>query len=516
MCTIGNVFTQAQGNISFKQCDLKDATTFLQPRVTNGQDGIKYYPFLREGSSGPWAGINNFGVSFVAADNYLAFDAQQKPISNEVAQSVFEAYTKILSEHKTATAAKDYMLDFYAKFQGADILLITDTTSAWFIEANDGEIACIERTDEFFASTNHMRMLYEGVPYNQNHSSYLRLDRAQKCLERDPSEMGVVNVLRDQYYGESVFSICRVDGVCPSQEEPYYTQATAILYSDGHVMNAVYQLNGNPRTNQYTVVHDIFGSHAASTDIAVEDLPKHLVKAKVSPRFRFSGCIHPNDKFHQLKEDAADDHVIPPNYVYVPGVGNIPQYAATVYGSSIAYDPPRNCNGYFMSAKFQPNNNCYAYGTNICSNSFPQPGRMHGYLLPSGFTGKDVVHGAQLDGLLYVGTDQQDIGKHAQSVNGVGHYVALMISAANLQYGWPGDYHWARCDVGSPYNSWSQKDGNDQVTNFDFAGNPITNPALANWVVNQGPIGNGNANDLIVSYDFYCYMWVPPTGVSII
>ncbi|RNC85694.1 MAG: hypothetical protein ED557_02675 [Balneola sp.] len=281
MCTIGNVYsTGTKGNISFKQCDLEEATTFLTPQTTPGTDGIIYFPFLREGSKGPWAGINNFGVSFVAADNYLAFDSAQQTVTQTVSQDIFEAYTKILSDHKTASAAKDYMVDFYKTFPAADILLITDASSAWFIEANNGEIACIDRTEEFFACTNHMRMLYQGVPYNQNHSSYLRLDRAQKILLKDTNSTGVFNVLSDQYFGSSVFSICRVNDVRPPQEDPYYTQATAIMYTDGTVMNAVYQINGNPRTNAYVYVYDIFGKHEVHNDLLANELVKYLENSK--------------------------------------------------------------------------------------------------------------------------------------------------------------------------------------------------------------------------------------------
>jgi hypothetical protein len=95
-----------------------------------------------------------------------------------------------------------------------------------------------------------------------------------------------------------------------------------------------------------------------------------------------------------------------------------------------------------------------------------------------------------------------------------------MISAPSGAY-WPGDYHWARCD-NSEFNSWSQKDGGDQVTNFDFAGNPIVDPSIANWSVNQGPIQPDKTqpgfdpNDMVVDYVFYCYMFVPDTGVNII
>lgn len=237
---------------------------------------------------------------------------------------------------------------------------------------------------------------------------------------------------------------------------------------------------------------------------------------QATSHLKLSGCIHPDDTRHHIKESVTGDHVIAPSYVNIPGVGSVAQYAPTVFGTSIAYDPANDCQGYYMSYKFQPNNNCYAYGTVICSNSFPQPGRMNGYLLPSGFTGADVVHGATLDGLQDVGATLEALKDHATTATAPGHYVALMISPADPANGWPGDYHWARCDDNTTFQSWSQKDGSDQVTNFDFAGNPITNPATANWTVNQGPIGNGNAGDLIVSYEFYTFMYVPAAGVNII
>lgn len=230
-------------------------------------------------------------------------------------------------------------------------------------------------------------------------------------------------------------------------------------------------------------------------------------------RFKFSGRVHPDSIFHQLQSQAGADHVIPPTWYPIPGGEKVAQYAPTVVGASISYDPLNNCEGYFMSAKYQPNNNCYAYGSNIASNSFPQPGRIHGYHLPSNFTGANVVKGAEMDGLLTVGASIAEIEKHATDAP-PGHYVALMISTSDSSLGWPGDYHWSRCDVGAPYDSWSQKDGSDQVTNFDFAGNPITNPATANWTVNQGP--DSNKDDLIVSYVFYTFMFVPDGRVGII
>lgn len=258
-------------------------------------------------------------------------------------------------------------------------------------------------------------------------------------------------------------------------------------------------------------------------------------------QFKFSGRIAPQDPFHQFTKAAVvgaapDEHYIAPTTVNVnitvpPGVGTIgvPQYAPTLVGGAAAgYDPAGDCQGNFMSSKFQPNNNCYAYGSNITTNTFPQPGRQSGYLLTAAdFTQPFAALGAMVssyavnDGLVMVGTSMAELTKFKSSAAAAanGHYVALMVSPAG-DANWPGDYHWARCDNSSgPCDSWSQKDGNDQVTNFDFAGNPITNPATANWTVNQGPIATGSPNagqDQIVAYAFYCFMWVPGTGVNII
>jgi hypothetical protein len=200
----------------------------------------------------------------------------------------------------------------------------------------------------------------------------------------------------------------------------------------------------------------------------------------------------------------------------------VPQYAPTTVGTTSGYNPAGDCGGNFMSYKFQPNNNCYAYGCNIASNTFPQPGRAHGNKITAPTLNGPSIRGfAEQDGLIYVGTTLADVRQFAAAraagVGGLGgHFVALMISLAGDD-NWPGDYHWARCDDNVNFSSWSQKDGSDQVTNFDFAGQPITDPSTANWTVNQGPVQPPkNYNDLIAAYVFYCFMFVPDGGVQII
>lgn len=273
-----------------------------------------------------------------------------------------------------------------------------------------------------------------------------------------------------------------------------------------------------------------------------------------SKRFKFSGMIAPDDDRHQPTTAATpdgppDEHYLAPTTVNVnitvpagTGIIGVPQYSPTVKGGVAAgYDPAGDCDGNFMSYKFQPNNNCYAYGCNITTNTFPQPGRQSGYQLTAADfqppvdvdqLGQLVSSYAEKDGLQFVGKTWAELKAFQtnmqQGTIGTvvieampGHFVALMVSPAG-DANWPGDYHWARCDDSNgACNSWSQKDGNDQVTNFDFAGHPITDPSTANWTVNQGPISGPQGtpdlgDDQVVEYVFHCFMYVPETGVNII
>ena len=232
-----------------------------------------------------------------------------------------------------------------------------------------------------------------------------------------------------------------------------------------------------------------------------------------APHFKFSGFANPDEPRHALRTTPGGSTA--PIQVEIPGGHYVNQYAPTVVDTRDVYDPAADCDGNFMSYKFQPHNNCYAYGCGIASNSFPQPGRIHGILLHAGFTGDTVSAGAEKDGLISVSKEALSNEELAEKKKSLppGHFVALLYSAADEKVGWPGDYHWVRQDRDG---TWSQKDGGDQVTNFDFAGNKITNPAKANWTVNEGPISNDNPADLIVKYDFHSMMYVPDGKVDII
>lgn len=276
---------------------------------------------------------------------------------------------------------------------------------------------------------------------------------------------------------------------------------------------------------------------------------------------KLKGMIHADDSLHGA---AAVHDGTPATVVTTSGsnVQHVPQYAPTVYGEDITYAPKTNCDGNFMSANYMPNNNCYNYSTNVATNSFAQPGRMTGKEYASPPTKHGVVTGATHDGLIELPTltAASTVKEVKNALNDLnlsatdGHIVALLISPTTPKLqalGWPGDYHWVRCDtsiadiIACKPILWSQKDGGDQVTNFDFGGNPLTGWAApvnksisggkANWQVNQGPfwrqiIGKVNDDpterlirvreDLHVDYLFVTYMYVPKTtnaiGITII
>jgi hypothetical protein len=229
-------------------------------------------------------------------------------------------------------------------------------------------------------------------------------------------------------------------------------------------------------------------------------------------KFRLSGMLPADDFVHSEQDDPGN--IIAPIKVPIPGGQFVPQYAPTVVGNRNAYDPAHDCDGNFTSSKFQANNNCYNYGCNIATNSFAQPGRKHGIILDS-VDGEIVEKAAEKDGLMEVSHQPMTLEemKVKQKELPPGHFVALVISQPDLAHKWPGDYHWVRCD---DTGTWSQKDGGDQVTDFDFAGNQITDIGSSNWVVNQGPISGSDPRDLIVNYKFYSIMYVPDGKVDII
>ncbi|MFP2904146.1 hypothetical protein ACLESD_03545 [Pyxidicoccus sp. 3LFB2] len=274
MCTIGCVFNQGEV-FTFKQCDLTAKTEFLEPEVATGSAG-RYLAFRRMGRPGIWAGVNERGVSFVAADYYTNEDpgsvaAPQTRFSltsthvgaSSPVDNLFHAYETAISEHTTAASAIAFLKKWYLtqgdpgapqpNFKSPDIVLMADSTQAIFLEYYPGDtpgtaqVLTLSPKEGWFASTNHARMFSQTVDYSKNHSTYLRLARAEALLGQQPKLEGIRSVLQDQYYGETELSICRI----AAQPGQYFTQASVITQVSNGGVSADYLVNGNPRTKPF-------------------------------------------------------------------------------------------------------------------------------------------------------------------------------------------------------------------------------------------------------------------------
>lgn len=264
MCTIGVVFENGVIH-TFKQCDLIPVTNFNEPEKRKGNGSVEYYIALTRGpdGGGVWAGANSEGVSFVAADAYTV--SSNYYVTADQTSALFHAYEESIRSYATASEAADYLCSFYQDmgdgiaFPAPDISLITGWEDAAktkpisiFIEYMPGPnqhapIRTVVRNSGHFCSTNHFRIQPEAISYPANHSTYLRLARAETILQASPSRNGIVNVLTDQYYGKMELSICRET---PYIGQEFHTQATALFSVTGDgAPECDYQINGNPISN---------------------------------------------------------------------------------------------------------------------------------------------------------------------------------------------------------------------------------------------------------------------------
>lgn len=272
MCTIGVVFSGNQ-ICTFKQCDLIPYTIFNEPdtRVGGEKFAGRYIAMTRQNSKGIWAGVNDAGVGFVAADSYTTTSADYYTPSGQGDQ-LFAAYEACVQNYSTARDAANSLIGFYqgaqtgTPFSAPDIALITGwedaaktSPIAIFIEYmpnpyNQNSVRTIERRDGYFVSTNNFRLQPESVDYPANHSTYLRLRRAEMILECDPSAAGIKKVLTDQYYGETELSICRKTAYSGRE---FYTQATAMFSVSADAKPVCeYQINGNPKENPLKIYQE--------------------------------------------------------------------------------------------------------------------------------------------------------------------------------------------------------------------------------------------------------------------
>lgn len=271
MCTIGCVYENGVVR-TFKQCDLTEGTTFFPPETIVGKAG-RYLAFRRYGRPGIWAGVNECGVGFVAADYYTNEDPGERQTGqaakflatntflglNDDIDRLLLAYETVVANYDNTQSAIDYLIHWYLNegnlggstpyFKHPDIVLISDKSKAVFLEYYPGSALTLQPKAGWFASTNHARMFTQTVDYSKNHSTYLRLARAEVLLAKATTMQGIKSVLQDQYFGDTELSICRVAN-SPGQ---YFTQASVIFNASNDEVWSDYLINGNPRTKDYTV-----------------------------------------------------------------------------------------------------------------------------------------------------------------------------------------------------------------------------------------------------------------------
>jgi hypothetical protein len=251
-----------------------------------------------------------------------------------------------------------------------------------------------------------------------------------------------------------------------------------------------------------------------------------------SARFRYSGINPSDDPLHYTFDrgsgdkatgsDSGTKRIKAPLSVELANGQRVAQWAPTVRSNVQGFRPDRDCEGNFTSAKFQVNNNCYNYACNIATNTFALPGRKHGlsYTDKKGrLTQKSVLAAVDADGLRLVGGPDMSLATALKKVPemrlGPGHLIALVISKPKAKIGWNGDFHFVRCDQRNG-GKWSQKNGPDQITNFDYAGLPIRDPSSACWIVNQGPADPSRSTAVRSEYQFAAWLFVPYETVDII
>ena len=126
-----------------------------------------------------------------------------------------------------------------------------------------------------------------------------------------------------------------------------------------------------------------------------------------------------------------------------------------------AFDAPPYEPGIWKPPCIVAHNNCYNYANDKMTHSWAQPGKFGGLGLKKTFSRGDLIGAAEKD--LLVAKDNLDVDLGP----GQGWYVAAAISEDGQ------DHHWYRQDANG---FWSHKEGSEEPTTRDAAGQPILDP----------------------------------------
>ncbi|MFH1838616.1 MAG: carcinine hydrolase/isopenicillin-N N-acyltransferase family protein [Candidatus Kuenenbacteria bacterium] len=237
MCTIGGKINKKL--TLFKNCDLVKNIEFYKPKIKKGK--YKYIAFTRRGISGLYAGINQFGLSIVAADTYTKKRYKAKPYT---VYNIFKCYEKIIADYKNVDDALNFLKKYYtSKICVPDLIIIGDKKKIAvfeFIPKKKFGIEIIKKGN--ILRTNQFKILKGGKNKNEDPESYIRYNNAFKIINKNIS---FTKLLKDHHDGPSKFSICR-----HGKKSEYKTQASIIM-ATGKKIKAYYIINNYPCKEHY-------------------------------------------------------------------------------------------------------------------------------------------------------------------------------------------------------------------------------------------------------------------------
>ena len=221
MCIIGAIKTK-HGFQIFKQLDLKIKTKIFSPEIRSGKAG-KYLAFSRENITGIWAGMNEHGLTFTAADADCKKDF---PFSNQDKKKLFNFYEKIVADFSNLQDAEKFICEkFKNDFHIADILAIGNKEKFILFKFHPPQICeRHEISNHALFCTNHFqetKNLSLNLTSEKNSSTFLRLKTVQKLFAKNKK---IEEILQNHENGPSEKSICR-----HGKNGQFFTQACVIF-----------------------------------------------------------------------------------------------------------------------------------------------------------------------------------------------------------------------------------------------------------------------------------------------
>ena len=259
MCTVGvTVSKNRERMLLFKNLDEKIYLPYAEPRIEKGEQA-KYltFPFTTDPSKqGPWAGINEFGVTI------FGLDANAVPDFHGPRYGTWDqmrgTYQWVLENARDAIeGATHFVRDFQRiQFGGpGDIVFLADRKTAVVVEyiVDHYGLRFLPLRDHYMAQSNFFQVMRHWSPDSREStlhtSSLLRYQTALKILSTKNHANDLEDVkalLRNHDNGPSAMSICRHSG-----DGEYRTLNSVIFDVTAERADVHYVMNALPCTTDY-------------------------------------------------------------------------------------------------------------------------------------------------------------------------------------------------------------------------------------------------------------------------